>query len=146
MAHFAQLDENNIVLQIIVVNNEELLDENGNEIEQKGIDFCHSLLGGNWKQTSYNRKIRGKFAGIGMFYDQDRDVFRYLNAPEGNPSFVLNNNGDWVPPIPYPSDSVINNEEPQKTKIYTWNEETLSWTILPYVDPLEMAEEMTTWQ
>ena len=52
MAHFAQLDDNNIVTQVIVVGNGELLDENGVEQEIKGIAFCQSLLGGNWKQTS----------------------------------------------------------------------------------------------
>jgi hypothetical protein len=146
MAHFAELDENNIVLRVIVVSNNELLDEDGNEVEQKGIDFCNSLLGGNWVQTSYNKTFRNKFAGIGMFYDSDKDFFRELNAPEGNPSFVLDDNGDWIPPMPYPSDAVVNNEEPEKTKIYFWNEDILSWSLVPYVDPLELALENTPWQ
>lgn len=69
MAHFAELNENNIVKQVIVVHNNELLDENGNELETKGIAFCQSLFGGNWIQTSYNRTIRGKFASIGDIWD-----------------------------------------------------------------------------
>lgn len=75
MAHFAQLNENNIVTQVIVVNNDELL-ENGIESEAKGIAFCQSLFGGNWIQTSYNSNIRGKYAGIGMIYDPVEDVFK----------------------------------------------------------------------
>jgi hypothetical protein len=75
MAHFAQLNENNIVTQVIVVNNDELL-ENGIESEAKGIAFCQSLFGGNWIQTSYNLNFRGKYAGIGMIYDPVEDVFK----------------------------------------------------------------------
>ncbi|CAB4149171.1 hypothetical protein UFOVP534_50, partial [uncultured Caudovirales phage] len=65
MAHFAELNENNKVTQVIVVHNNELLDENGNELEQKGIDFCVNLFGGIWVQTSYNATIRKNYAGIG---------------------------------------------------------------------------------
>lgn len=68
MAHFAELDENNIVKQVIVVHNNELLVD-GVESEAKGIEFCQSLFGGNWIQTSYNRTIRGKFASIGDIWD-----------------------------------------------------------------------------
>jgi len=69
MAHFAELDETNVVKQVIVVHNNELLDENGNELEAKGIAFCQSLFGGNWIQTSYNGTMRGKFASIGDTWD-----------------------------------------------------------------------------
>lgn len=77
MAHFAQLDENNVVIQVIVVNNDDILDENGNESEQKGIEFCQNILGPNTtlKQTSYNGNFRGHFAGIGMTYDPVNDKF-----------------------------------------------------------------------
>lgn len=75
MAHFAELDENNIVKQVIVVHNNELLDEYGNESESKGTVFCQSLFGGNWVQTSYNGNIRKNYAGIGFTYDQMRDAF-----------------------------------------------------------------------
>lgn len=74
MAHFAQLDENNYVLQVIAVNNNELLVD-GVEVESKGIKFCQSLLGGTWLQTSYNGKIRKNYAGIGYSYDPIRDAF-----------------------------------------------------------------------
>ena len=75
MAHFAQLDENNVVMQVIVVNNTELLDESGQESEAKGIAFCQSLFGGTWKQTSYNANFRGKYAGVGDKYDPVVDEF-----------------------------------------------------------------------
>ena len=76
MAHFAQLDKNNVVTQVIVVHNNELL-ENGVESEAKGIAFCRSLFGADtrWVQTSYNGNFRGVYAGIGYTYDADKDVF-----------------------------------------------------------------------
>lgn len=77
MAHFAQLDENNIVTGVLVVNNEKIVDENGNESEQKGIDFLKSLLGQDtrWVQTSYNGNFRSKYAAIGDKYDETNDIF-----------------------------------------------------------------------
>jgi hypothetical protein len=75
MAHFAEIDLNNVVKQVIVVNNEELLD-NGTESEVKGIAFCQSLFGGKWVQTSYNGNFRGKYAGSGDIYDPVEDVFK----------------------------------------------------------------------
>jgi hypothetical protein len=75
MAHFAEIDENNIVQKVIVVNNEVLKDENGIEQESIGAQFCADLLGGTWIQTSYNANFRGQFAGIGNIYDPINDVF-----------------------------------------------------------------------
>ena len=70
MAHFAQLDENSVVTQVIVVGNSDTADVNGVESENIGVAFCQSLLGAetNWKQTSYNANMRGNYAGIGMKY------------------------------------------------------------------------------
>lgn len=117
MAHFAQLDENNVVVQVIVVHNNELLDENGNESEAKGIAFCQSLLGEDtrWIQTSYNKKFRKNYAGIGFTYDVALDAF--IPAPL-YPSWLLNpDTAQWEPPVPYPTDG----------KRYKWDEPTLSW-------------------
>lgn len=77
MAHFAQLDENNKVINVIVVNNNDLLDENGNESEAKGISFCKDLFGADtrWVQTSYNATFRKTFAAIGGTYDSIFDIF-----------------------------------------------------------------------
>jgi len=81
MAYFAELDNNNIVKQVIVVHNNELLDESGNESEQKGIDFCINLFSGQWVQTSYNSTIRKNYAAQGYSYDLVRDAFI---APKAN--------------------------------------------------------------
>lgn len=75
MAHFAEIDQGNRVLRVIVVANKDTSDENGNEVEQIGRDFCNRLLGGNWVQTSYNSNFRDKYAGIGDTYDPINDVF-----------------------------------------------------------------------
>jgi len=75
MAHFAQIDQENRVLRVIVVANKDTADEGGNEVEQIGKDFCNRLLGGNWVQTSYNANFRGKYAGMGDTYDPVADMF-----------------------------------------------------------------------
>lgn len=96
MAHFAQLNENNLVTNVIVVHNNELLDENGLESESKGIEFCQTLFQGNWIQTSYNGNIRKNYAGIGYIYDADRDAF-IPPAPEGNLG-LDENTCQWILP------------------------------------------------
>jgi hypothetical protein len=88
MANFAELDDNNVVKQVIVVHNNELLDESGNESEQKGIDFCVNLLGGRWIQTSYNNNIRKNFPSSGYIYDPIRDAFIAPQPTTGN--WILN--------------------------------------------------------
>ncbi len=86
MAHFAQLNDDNVVEQVIVVHNNELLDESGVESEQRGVGFCANLLGGRWVQTSYNNKFRKNYAGIGYTYDAVRDAF-IPPKPEGDWTF-----------------------------------------------------------
>jgi hypothetical protein len=75
MAHFAELDSNNVVLRVIVVDNKDTSDANGAEKEYIGAAFCERVLGGTWKQTSYNGNFRGKYAGIGDTYDEVNNVF-----------------------------------------------------------------------
>jgi len=125
MAHFAQLDENNKVLQVIVVNNNELLDENGNESEQKGITFCQSLFPNtNWKQTSYNANLRRNYAGIGFTYDQTRDAFL---PPQPFPSWTLNETTlQWEPPVAMPEDD---------NGPYIWNEAQTDWESIASGQP-----------
>jgi hypothetical protein len=82
MAHFAELDGNNKVLRVIVVHND-VITLDGVENEQLGKDFCNTLFGGTWIQTSYNNNFRGKYAGKGDFYDPELDVFTEgINAHE----------------------------------------------------------------
>ena len=117
MAHFAKLDENNVVLEVHVVHNNELLDENGIEQEQKGIDFLINWSNGYlaWKQTSYNGNIRKNYAGIGYTYRADIDAFV---PPQPFASWTLNADARWEPPVAMPQDG----------KMYSWDESTTSWT------------------
>ena len=91
MAHFAELDNNKVVLRVIVVANEDTSDAHGVEKEYIGAAFCERVLGGTWKQTSYNGNFRGKFAGIGDTYDEANNVFvsSIVETPE-TPAMDLN--------------------------------------------------------
>ena len=120
MAHFAKL-ENNIVTNVIVVANQDILDENGQESEQKGIDFCSNLLGGSWIQTSYNGKIRKNYAGVGYTYDETLDAF--IPAKPYNSWLLDETSCTWKAPVDKPEGN------------YTWNEETLSWVEVEIVIP-----------
>ena len=112
MAHFATLDESNIVTQVDVVANDVILDGDGNEQEQLGINFLTALYGaGNYKQTSYNGNIRKNYAGIGYTYDSGRNAFI---APKPYPSWTLvEDTCRWTAPV----------EEPDDDKVYDWNED-----------------------
>jgi len=119
MAHFAQLNEENLVTQVIVVANEDTADQDGVENEAIGIAFCNNLLGGRWVQTSYNANIRKNYAGVGYKYDAALDAFI---PPQPFASWTLNNEtAQWEAPTPYPTDD----------KRYTWDEETTSWVEVP---------------
>ena len=121
MAHFAELDANNIVLRVIVVSNADLIDDNGDEQEALGIAVCQAVCGADttWVQTSYNNKFRKKYAGIGDKFDAEANLFYNPIAPF--PSWTLDSEFNWNPPTPYPTDG----------KIYEWNEETLTWVEVP---------------
>ena len=116
MAHFAELDANNVVLRVIVVDNKDTADANGVEKEHIGAAFCERLFGGTWKQTSYNGNIRKNYAGIG---------YSYLPAPiDGfappRPYESWNLDPDtcqWVAPVPMPTDGGR----------YSWNEANQAW-------------------
>lgn len=113
MAHFAEIDENNIVTRVIAVNNYDCI-KNGVEDEATGIAFCQFLLGGNWIQTSYNGNFRKRYAGKGYFYDAAKDAFI---PPQPYPSWTLDDDCNWQAPTPMPTDG----------KPYRWDEATLSW-------------------
>ena len=118
MAHFAQLNEENLVTQVIVVANQDTADQDGVENEAIGIEFCTNLLGGNWKQTSYNGNIRKNYAGIGYKYDAELDAFI---PPQPYASWLLDEEtAQWKAPVDYPTDGGR----------YTWNEETLTWDVI----------------
>ena len=124
MAHFAELDSNNVVLRVIVVSNADTSTAQGEEKESIGIAFCERLLGGTWVKTSYNAKIRKNYAGIGFTYDKDRDAFI---PPKPYASWVLDETTcRWNAPVAMPSDA--GQGEPPKR--YTWNENTTSWDLV----------------
>ena len=115
MAHFAQLNEENLVTQVIVVANQDTADQDGVENEAIGAAFCNNLLGGTWKQTSYHAKIRKNYAGIGYKYDATLDAFI---PPQPYASWILNETtAQWKAPVDYPTDG----------KVYSWDEATTSW-------------------
>jgi hypothetical protein len=118
MAHFAQLDDNNVVTQVIVVANEELIFE-GVENETQGVIFCRSLFGNDtkWVQTSYNGNFRKRYAGIGYTYDADKDAFL---APKPYGSWVLDADLNWQAPVAMPEDG----------KPYAWFEPNQEWIEL----------------
>jgi hypothetical protein len=116
MAHFAQIDENNIVQQLLVVSNENCGNLEFPESEPIGQDFINSIgLEGNWKQTSYNSTFRKRYAGLDDVYDESRDAFLPIKP---FPSWILNEDTClWESPI----------ERPNDDKFYDWDEENLTW-------------------
>ena len=108
MSHWAEIDENNIVLRVLVGNNSE---------PDEGEAFMNSL-GGTWVKTSYNGNIRKNYAGIGMSYDAERDAFI---APQPYPSWILDEETcRWEAPVAYPTDGIM----------YEWDEETTNWKAI----------------
>ncbi len=121
MAHFVELNENNIVIRGVVVNNPVITDEQGLEREEIGIAFCKSLYGQEtiWKQTSYNARFRKHYAMNGYTYDESLDAFI---PPKPFPSWIFNRStADWDPPTPKPNDG----------KFYFWNEQAKRWDSPP---------------
>ena len=130
MAHFAELDENNIVLRVIVVSDDDAVN---------GEVFCNTLLDGNWKQTSYNTRggvhyepdtqtpdsgvaFRKNYAGIGYMFDEERDAFM---RAQPYPSWTLDENTCyWEPPVPKPP------FDPEG--YYEWDEPTVNWIFIPH--------------
>ncbi len=145
MAHFCQIDENNVVTQVIVVSNEDTSDSNGVEDEAIGIAFCKKLLGANtnWKQTSYNNNMRVRYAGIGYSYNEELDAFI---PPKPFESWVLNTaTADWESPIgPAPE---LTEEQRASFSFYRWDEETGAWELFtpepPEEDPEVVAEDFS---
>jgi hypothetical protein len=132
MAHFAKLDENNVVTQVIVVDNKDIIDPHtGQEDEIYGIAFCKKLLGGNWKQTSYNNSMRVRYAGIGYSYNAALDAFV---PPQPFASWTLDNDtADWVSPLGAAPE--LTEAEAEAMSFYRWDEDayqadnTTGWVL-----------------
>lgn len=97
MAYFAELDKKNIVIRCVSISDSDCLDENGEESEAVGVAFCKKLFGtSKWKQTSFNGRIRLNFAGPGMLYHQEKDVFV---PPPPHPWYELTDDYTWQSPL-----------------------------------------------
>jgi hypothetical protein len=133
MAHYAQIDENNIVTQVIVVANEDIQDANGVEVEEIGVAFCKKLLGAetNWKQTSYNNNFRVRYAGIGYSFSEELNAFI---PPKPFASWVLvEETADWQSPLGAAPE--LTEAQIEARSFYRWNEEahqadnTTGWVL-----------------
>jgi hypothetical protein len=126
MAHFAKLDENDIVEKVVVVGNDVPtaagpLGEN--DMHADGESYCQNLFkGGVWKQTSYNNNFRKQYAGIGYTYDSVKDKFI---RPQPYPSWTLNADDDWEAPVAYPT--VQNVDENIQLPVKEWSENDQTW-------------------
>jgi len=120
MAHFAELDDNNVVLRVIVVADRDCLNDNGDESEAVGAAFCANTFGGRWVQTSYNGNFRKCYAGIGSTYLEDVDAFKPA-PPSDFPSWVWNET-EWryEPPVAEPT---------VDRDLYRWDEATVTWVL-----------------
>jgi hypothetical protein len=133
MAHYAELNENNEVIYVAYMGNEIITDENGNEVEELGIQHLHTHHGTErkWVRTSYGGNFRGKYAGLGDTYREDLDMFI---SPSPYPSWILNETtGQWEAPISQPE---LTQEEVDAGHYYIWfegayNEDnTTGWFLL----------------
>jgi hypothetical protein len=112
MAHYAFLDENNIVTQVIVGRNENEVVDGISDWEQ----YYGEFVGQKCVRTSYNNNIRKQYASIGSYYNEVADVFV---LPQPFPSWSLDQNYDWQPPV----------QMPEGPDFYLWSEDGLCWII-----------------
>ena len=121
MAYFAELDNNNVVLRVVVVGNDCVPSDEHIDGETWCINFFKTP---NWKQTSYNSNFRKQYAGIGYTYDSAKNKFI---SPQPYASWALDANDDWHAPVTYPTDTT--------DKAVVWDEENLKWIATDYEDP-----------
>ena len=124
MAHFAELNSSNEVLRVVVISNEDV-DANGGDQHADAETFVasivpHSTGGASWKQTSYNNNFRKLYAGAGNIYDASKDKFI---LPQPYSSWSLDASDDWKAPVTIPNNTEVNS----KTVIITWDEDNLKW-------------------
>jgi len=129
MAHFAELDNNNVVTRVVVVGNDVSTAAGPlgtNDMHVDGETWCVNFFkGGNWKQTSYNHNFRKQYAGKGYTFDAAKDKFI---SPEPYPSWALDGNDDWQAPVTYPTDTTDKN--------ISWDEAGQKWTAIDHSDPV----------
>jgi hypothetical protein len=114
MSHFAELDENNTVIRVLVGDN---------NLPNEGYDWFVENLGGRWVQTSYNANFRKNYASTGFTYNEELDAFI---PPKPFPTWILDEETcTWRPPMPYPSDGLA----------YSWSEENQEWELVKFLEP-----------
>jgi len=123
MGHFAELDENNIVLRVCVIDNAHI----PSDMHIDGETWCENFWEGTWKQTSYNNNFRKQYAGIGYSYNTDLDMFI---SPQPYDSWSLDDLGDWQSPVTYPTVTTIDEEELG----IIWDEPNLQWITSTIID------------
>jgi len=134
MAHFAELNSSNEVLRVVVISNDDV-DANGGDESAQAETFVASIVphsedGTAWKQTSYNNNFRKQYAGIGVTYDASKDKFI---LPQPYPSWSLDSNDDWEAPVTYPTVTEIDSN----LVIISWNEDNQKWLGETYTgDPI----------
>ena len=129
MAHFAELDGNNIVKRVVVVGNDVTTAAGplgSNDMHVDGETWCVNFFkGGTWKQTSYNNNFRKQYAGKGYTFDAAKDKFI---SPQPHASSTLDGNDDWQAPVTYPTDT--------EDKVISWDEAGQKWTAQDHSDPV----------
>jgi hypothetical protein len=133
MAHFAELDNNNKVLRVVVIGNDITTTDGilgNNDMHVDGETWCIDFFkGGTWKQTSYNHNFRKQYAGIGMTYDAAKNKFI---SPQPYASWTLDANDDWEAPVTHPTDTGTE----ESPKIISWDEAGQKWTATDREDPV----------
>ena len=138
MAHFAELNSSNEVIRVVVISNEDV-DANGGELSAEAETFVATIVphletGVAWKQTSYNNNFRKSFTGIGQIYDASKDKFL---SPQPFPSWSLDSNDDWQPPVTFPNTVDIGGLRANAT----WDEDNLRWIGRTFNDSTDPVTE-----
>ena len=138
MAHFAELNNENQVIRVVVVSNEDV-DANGGDLSTEAEAFVATIVphlenGIAWKQTSYNHNFRKQYAGAGQFYDASKDKFIELQP---YPSWSLDSNDDWQPPVTFPNTVDIGGLRANAT----WDEDNLRWIGKTFNDSTDPVTE-----
>ena len=137
MAHFAELDDNNVVTRVVVIGNDVETSSGplgNNDMHVDGEQWCIDFFkGGNWKQTSYNNNFRKQYAGKGYTYDSAKDKFI---ASQPYASWALDANDDWQAPVTYPTITTYGSNDPLDRYSITWDEDNLRWTATDHEDPI----------
>jgi len=129
MAHFAELDDNNVVLRVVVVSNDCVPSDEHVDGETWCVNFFKTP---NWKQTSYNNNFRKQYCGTGYTFDFAKNKFI---TPKPHASWALDVNDDWQAPVTYPTVTTYGSNDPLDHYIISWDEAGQKWTATDREDP-----------